>query len=150
MTTFTPFERELLKRVDRTNDLLEYLLMAFAPRKITLGMGQQTIDGPETTPAEEVAAKLLEASGLRPMSRPPGTPPTPEERQARWEARAKEVGLSDEKAAEVIGRVHTDLDNLVQPPAAAGQGRAMAEAEQRRAERDGHAPRKRGAKKATS
>lgn len=130
--SYTPFERELLKKVDKTNELLELVVMGLTPVRIVTGMKpspeqvvrtlvEQTEDKILTREEVEALGKshleaLAKAAGLQPVSQR-GTPPTPEERQARWAARAQEVGHSPEQAEQFAAKAQLDLDNLVEKPA---------------------------------
>ena len=112
----TPFERELLREVKRTNELLEALLGTLPPQRIMQGMpvGDPPVAfGQPEVRTEQGVRNALAAAGILPMTgRRPGKPETPEQRAERFAARAREVGLSEEAAAEVSGRVQLDLDNL--------------------------------------
>lgn len=126
--SYTPFEREMLKRQDRTIELLELLVMAHRPMKVMTGMAYtgpadaQSVD--QLRRVDELATQVqagqvpieqaLAAAGIVPMNRP-GQPETPEQRSERFAARAREVGMSEEAAAEVSGRVQLNLDQLTRP-----------------------------------
>lgn len=120
--SYTPFEREMLKRQDRTNELLELLVMAHQPTKIAdrLMPGETVVEALRGIQAAATGTPIesaMAAAGLVPMAGPrSGRPPTDEERAARFAERAKEVGLSDEAAAEVSGRVQLNLDTLAPEP----------------------------------
>lgn len=143
----TPFEKELLKRLDRHTELLELLVMAQAPRKVMLGapdpdeteeqrqarfadldngivlaqkLGAQPgyFASPEWQ--QHLAAAGFESAPTTRSTRVTGHPETPEERRARFAARAAEVGMPAEEAEAAYGRVQTNLDTLQEetPPSA--------------------------------
>jgi hypothetical protein len=131
MTYETPFEKALLAEARRTNELLELLVMAHMPMKIATGVPDPNeTDEQRQARFEEVAANTqrlvaegalpqpgemtaaaLQMLGLGRMPRGAGMP-SEEERQARWAARAKEVGLPQEEADAAAQRVQTNLDTM--------------------------------------
>lgn len=113
----TPFERQLLDAVNRTNELLETVIYALTPQKIMLGAEQAEGEpGEPMAPPAERLEQALSAAGFTPMKRPPrgDVPETPEQRQARFAARAQQVGMTEEAAATVSGRVGEQLSGLVE------------------------------------
>jgi len=135
MSYETPFEKAMLAEARRTNELLELLVMAHMPMKVMTGAPDPNeTDEQRQARFEEVAAntqRLIadgQAAGVVPqpgemtaaalqmlgLGRMPrgNRPETEEERQARWNARAKEVGMPQEEADAAAERVQTNLDTM--------------------------------------